>query len=366
MERKYTRKLILENGEEFLGYGFGGDSERVCEIVFNTSMCGYQEIVSDLTYTDQAVVMTYPLIGNYGITDEDFEAKTATIGALIVSEYNDLPSNFRSTKTLSEVLEEYNIPGIEVEDTRALTKMIRNAKGGMRCLITGNTDMELDDALNIIKNAPVPQDQAERVSCRKRWFSRTPDHKHTVVAIDCGIKLNIIRILNRLGCNVTVVPFSSTAEEILSMRPDGILISNGPGDPKDAAALIPTINGLKGKKPIFGIGLGHQLICLSYGADTYKMDCGHRGGYPVRIISTGKIDITAQNYGYIVDRRSIDSTALTVTHENIMDKSCVGVECKEDKVISVQFSPESAPGPQDSEKLFAQFVSMIEEDKKNA
>lgn len=364
MAREYDRKIILENGEEYYGFGFGENTQRVCEIVFNTSMVGYQEIVSDPSYTYQMVVMTYPLIGNYGVADDDFETKIPTIGGLIVREYNDNPSNFRYTKTLSEILEENHIPGIYGVDTRKITRSIRDL-GSRRVLIT-DVNTSLEEGLEIIKNTPVPHDAVEKVSCQKRWYSRTSNHRFNVVAIDCGIKLNIIRSLNAHSCNVTVVPFNTSAEEILAMNPDGIFLSNGPGDPEDVTTVINLVKELIGKKPIFGICLGHQMISLAYGAKTYKLKFGHRGGnHPVKNLETGKIEITSQNHSYAVDFDSIKNTRLTATHINILDNTVEGVECKEDKVFSVQYHPESAPGPQDSIYLFDKFIKIMEEDKDN-
>ena len=365
MAREYDRKIILENGEEYYGFGFGENTQRVCEIVFNTSMVGYQEIVSDPSYTYQMVVMTYPLIGNYGVADDDFETKIPTIGGLIVREYNDNPSNFRYTKTLSEILEENHIPGIYGVDTRKITRSIRDL-GSRRVLIT-DVNTSLEEGLEIIKNTPVPHDAVEKVSCQKRWYSRTSNHRFNVVAIDCGIKLNIIRSLNAHSCNVTVVPFNTSAEEILAMNPDGIFLSNGPGDPEDVTTVINLVKKLIGKKPIFGMCLGHQMISLAYGAKTYKLKFGHRGGnHPVKNLETGKIEITSQNHSYAVDFDSIKNTKLTATHINILDNTVEGVECKEDKVFSVQYHPESAPGPQDSIYLFDKFIKIMEEDKDNA
>lgn len=365
MAREYDRKIILENGEEYYGFGFGDTADRVCEIVFNTSMVGYQEIVSDPSYTYQMVVMTYPLIGNYGIADDDFETKNPTIGGLIVREYNDNPSNFRYTKTLSEILEENHIPAISGVDTRKITRSIRNF-GSRRVLITG-VDTTLEKGLEIIKNTPVPHDAVSKVSCKKRWYSRTSNHKFNVVAVDCGIKLNIIRSLNARGCNVTIVPYNTTAREILSMKPDGVFLSNGPGDPQDVQPVIDLVKELRGKKPIFGICLGHQMISLAYGAKTYKLKFGHRGGnHPVKNLLNNKIEITSQNHSYAVDLDSINGTGLTATHINLLDNTVEGVECKEDKVFSVQYHPESAPGPQDSAYLFDKFIEIMKEDIQNA
>ncbi|MBR7073383.1 MAG: carbamoyl phosphate synthase small subunit, partial [Eubacterium sp.] len=225
--KPYNKKIILENGKEFYGYGFGADKITINEIVFNTSMVGYQEIISDPSYTDQMVCMTYPLIGNYGICDEDFETKVPTMGGLIVREYNDLPSNFRYTKTLSEVLDEYDIPGITGVDTRMITRIIRD-EGSQKVMLC-DADMPYNKAYNMLLEYKIPTDMVSRVSCKKRWYSRTPNHRFDVVAIDCGIKMNIVRKLNEKGCNVTVVPYNITAEEILAMQPDGLFLSNGPG-----------------------------------------------------------------------------------------------------------------------------------------
>ena len=360
MADKIRKKLVLEDGAEYYGHGFGCDCERVCEIVFNTSVVGYQEIISDPSYTYQAVVMTYPLIGNYGIADEDYETKVPTIGGLIVREYNDLPSNFRYTKTLSEVMEEYKIPGISGLDTRKLARSIRDL-GSRRGIIT-SADTSVEEALEKIKNTPVPHDAVSKVSCKKRWYSRTANARYNVVAIDCGIKLNIIRSLNARGCNVTVMPYNTTAEEVIKCRPDGIFLSNGPGDPEDVTPVIELVKALRGKYPIFGICLGHQIISLAAGAKTYKLKFGHRGGnHPVKNLETGKIEITSQNHSYAVKEDSLAGTGLTVTHLNILDKTVEGVRDEKNKIFSVQYHPESAPGPQDSAYLFDRFIALMEE-----
>ena len=360
-----ARKLVLSSGSEYYGEGFGADRESVCEVVFNTSMAGYQEIVSDPSYTDQMVVMTYPLIGNYGITDEDFESKNLSIGALVVRDYNDMPSNFRCTEALSELLDENGIPGISGVDTRKLTRSIRDI-GSRRAVIT-DISTPMEEGLKLIAGTPVPRDAVSRVSCKKRWYSRTANPQFNVVALDCGMKLNIIRSLNKLGCNVTTVPYNTTAQEIEFMKPDGVFLSNGPGDPEDVGCAIELVRGLRGKYPIFGICLGHQIISLAYGAKTYKLKFGHRGGnHPVLNLDTGKIEITSQNHSYAVDPESVQGTALEITHINLLDKTVEGVRCREDRVFSVQYHPESAPGPQDSGYLFRQFIDIMKEAKSNA
>ena len=358
--KPFTKKIVLENGEEFYGYGFGADREAVNEIVFNTSMVGYQEILSDPSYTDQMVVMTYPLIGNYGTAEEDYETKFPTIGGMIVREYNDTPSNFRYTKTLAEVFEEHGIPAIWGIDTRRLVRIIRD-EGSQKVMIASSATPAAE-ALARLRAYELPHDMVRRVSCKKRWFSRTANHRYDVVAIDCGIKYNIIRKLNEKGCNVTVVPYDISVEELLAFRPDGVFLSNGPGDPADVAPVVEKVRALRGRVPMFGICLGHQMIALAYGARTFKMKFGHRGGnHPVKCLTTGRIEITSQNHSYAVDRQSLGGTGLRLTHVNLLDDTVECMECPEDRLFSVQYHPESAPGPQDSAYLFDKFIQMMEE-----
>ena len=365
MIRSYNCKIVLEDGAEYYGYRFGGKSDRVCEIVFNTSMVGYQEIVAAPSYTGQMVVMTYPIIGNYGITDEDFETKIPTLGALAVREYNDIPSNFRYTKTLSEILEDCGIPAIEGIDTRRLTRSIRDF-GSRKALLT-SAGVSTAEAMERLAHAALPRDQVAQVSCKKRWYARTSNHRCSVVAVDCGIKLNIVRSLNRRGCNVTVVPYDTPASVIRGMEPDGIFLSNGPGDPEDVGPVIELVRQLRGQYPIFGICLGHQMIALAYGGKTYKLKFGHRGGnHPVKDLATGRLEITSQNHSYAVDEASLAGTGLEVTHVNLLDGTVEGLRCEKDRVFSVQYHPESAPGPQDSGYLFDRFIQMMEEGKRHA
>ena len=365
MMMEYNKKIILEDGQEYYGYGFGADKSSVLEIVFNTSMVGYQEIMSDPSYTYQAVVMTYPLIGNYGMADDDFERDTPTIGGLIVREYNDEPSNFRSVATLDEVMKKFGIPGIYGIDTRKLGRSIRDI-GSRKVLIT-DMDTSAQKGLEILKNTDLPKDAVSFASCDRITTAHAEEEKYRVVAIDCGMKMNIVRSLNKRGCEVTIVPWNTDADTILHYNPDGIFISNGPGDPTDVPETVDTVKKLMGKRPIFGICLGHQIISLAKGAKTYKMKFGHRGGnHPVRNLETEKIEITSQNHSYAVDNDSIKETDLTVTHINLLDNTVEGVKCDKDKVFSVQYHPESAPGPQDSAYLFDCFISMMEEERRNA
>ncbi len=365
MVKNYDRKLIFEDGTEYLGFSFGAVEERICEIVFNTSMAGYQQILSDPSYTYQAVVMTYPLIGSYGMAEDDYETAVPTIGAMIVGEYNDHPSNFRSTQTLGQVMARYGIPGVSGVDTRCLTRSIRDL-GSRKVLITGLETSAQAGAAKL-RAARLPRDAVSRVSVKARREAPAENARFHVAAIDCGMKENIVRCLNQRGCSVTVLPYDVTARQIQVLAPDGVFLSNGPGDPRDVPQVIAAVRQLRGKYPIFGICLGHQLICLAYGGSVYKLKFGHRGGnHPVRNLETGKIEITAQNHSYAVDARSLEDTDLTVTHVNLLDNTVEGVRCEKDRVFSVQYHPESAPGPEDSEYLFDRFLEWMEEGKNHA
>lgn len=359
MARQFNKKLILEDGSEYFGYAFGADEERVLEIVFNTSMAGYQEIISDPSYTFQGVVHTYPLIGNYGINTEDDETKTPTIGGVIVAEYNDEPSNFRSTETLSEKLKRYHIPGIEGIDTRKLARSIRD-HGSRMGILTG-VQTSVQEGLKKIETAGIRHDAVPLVSTKNVWHAPVKNAKFKVAAIDCGIKLNIVRSMNARGIDVMVFPYNTTAAEIKRYSPDGLFLSNGPGDPQDVTPVIELVKELKGKLPIFGICLGHQIIALAYGAKTYKLKFGHRGGnHPVKNLLTGKVEITSQNHSYAVDVESVKGTGLEITHINLLDKTVEGLRCEKDSVFSVQYHPESAPGPEDSKYLFDQFIENMQ------
>ena len=365
MDRNFDKKLVLEDGSEYLGYGFGANCDAVFEIVFNTSMAGYQDIVTDPSYTDQIVCLTYPLIGNFGMASDNYETKVPTIGGIVVGEYNDHPSNFRSTTTLNEVLEDYGIPGIEGVDTRKITRAIRD-NGTQKAMIT-SSDTSLEDALNIIKTTSLPKDAVDKVSCKRMWKSVIESSNFHVVAIDCGIKFNIVSDLNKKGFNLTVVPHTATAEEILRLKPDGIFISNGPGNPEEVPTVVELIKNLKGKLPIFGIDLGHQAIALAYGAKSYKMKVGHRGAnHPVKRLSDGKIQIASQNHSFVVDADSVKATDLEITYTNIIDGTVEGLECAKDKVFSVQFLPTRSTCPQDGADLFDKFIDYMKEDKENA
>ncbi len=501
-ENIIRRKLILEDGSVYHGYGFGSLTDKKLELVFNTSMVGYQEILSDPSYTDQAVVMTYPVIGNYGINDDDFESglEGGSIygpGALIVRDYTFEPSNFRCSETLSDHMAKRDIAGIYGVDTRQITRKIRDI-GSCKVMITGDSSVDDkrsnenkveavtsnervhsevksdEDALVELRKWNYATDQVSRVSSpqilevgfkdefihkysvkdenRNPTSSVTTEHcmdsndvkkkyenimklpidregyetdpadidktgidqtdidqtdsvragfklsqstkdgaktqydimmrlpidrgetytdngsydpvsnisNYHVVAIDCGIKSNIVRQLRDLGCRVTLVPYDTTADDIMALQPDGVFISNGPGDPTDVQTTINTVRSLHGKYPIFGICLGHQILALSYGASTYKLKFGHRGGnHPVKNIETGKVDITSQNHSYAVDKDSLTGTGLKVTHINILDDTVEGIEHIEDPSFGIQYHPESAPGPNDSRYLFLKFTELM-------
>ena len=353
-----NKKLVFENGRSFLGTGFGADVETVQEVVFDTQVVGYQEILSDPSYCSQIVCMTYPIIGSYGLADEDYEAKTVSIGGFIVKEYNDAPSNFRYTKTLAQEMEENGIPGIAGVDTRAITRMLRD-EGTMRAIIT-DADVSDEEALRRIAAAPVAAGQVERVGSRKVWYSRTPNHRYNVVAVDCGIKTGIVRCLNECGCNVIIVPHTTSVDAVLAMRPDGVLISNGPGDPADVPCVVELIGALKGKVPLFGIDLGCQLIALACGAKVYRMKNGHRGSnHSIRNEKTGKIEFALQNHAFAVCGESLSGTGLTVTHTNLIDGTVEGIGDESAMVMAVQFQPGSVSGARGVSYLYEAFVDMM-------
>ena len=355
-----SRKLIMQDGSEYVGYGFGEDTgNRVCELVFNTSPVGYQEIMSDPSYTDQFVTMAYPLIGNYGINRDDNETKHPTIGGFVVRDYNDRPSNFRSGETLSQTLKRLGIPGITGVDTREIVRKIRNT-GTRKALIT-DASTTAEEGLKIIEETVLKPDAVSRVSRKFVENYITVGAKYHIAALDFGMKENILRSFLNRGCSVTVFPWNATAEDVEAVRPDGIFLSNGPGDPEDVKEAIELVRTLRGKYPIFGICLGHQILALSYGAKTYKLKFGHRGGnHPVRNLETGRTDITSQNHSYAVDENTLEGTGLVVTHKNLLDDTVEGVRCSQDRIFSVQYHPESCPGPHDASYLFDEFLSLMD------
>ena len=355
--------LILEDGHVFTGRSIGSTREAVSEIVFNTSMTGYLEVLTDPSYAGQAVVMTYPLIGNYGICYEDMESGRPWPDGYIVRELSRLPSNFRSTDTIQNFLKKYDIPGIAGIDTRALTKILRES-GTMNGMITTKEYDNLDEVLPRLKAYRTGK-VVEKVTCREKSVMKRDGYK--VALLDFGAKRNIARSLYERGCEVTIYPADTKAEEIIASNPDGIMLSNGPGDPKDCGPIIDEVRKLyESDIPIFAICLGHQLMALATGADTYKLKYGHRGGnHPVKDLETGRVYISSQNHGYAVDVNSLNPAVATAAFENVNDKTNEGLKYTGKNIFTVQFHPEACPGPQDSGYLFDRFIRMMEV-KKNA
>jgi carbamoyl-phosphate synthase small subunit len=368
-------KLVLENGTVFTGDCFGAAGEITGEVVFNTSLSGYQEIFTDPSYSGQIVTMTYPMIGNYGVNTDDVESAVPQVAGVIVKEYFDFYSNHRAAGSLGDWLKKHGIVAIQGIDTRMLTKMLRT-DGAMRGILS-TSDMDdasllkkvaasppmlnLDLATKVTCGAPFDWDEVDGTPFALPTLVGKPDEvKFNVVAYDFGIKRNILRRLVGYGCAVTVVPATYEAAKILELDPDGIFLSNGPGDPAAVNVAIENIRHLIGKKPIFGICLGHQLIALALGAKTFKLKFGHRGGnHPVKNLLTGKIEITSQNHGFAVDPESLDKSRIEITHLNLNDGTNEGFRHRELPLFSVQYHPEASPGPHDSDYLFKEFVEMM-------
>lgn len=353
--------LILEDKTVFTGESIGAAKEVISEIVFNTSMTGYLEVLTDPSYAGQAVVMTYPLIGNYGICREDMESERAWPEGYIVRELSRMPSNFRCEASIQDFLKEQDIPGIAGIDTRALTKILRE-KGTMNGCITTDENYNIDEVVSRLKAYKTGK-VVERVSCKSKYVLSGNGKK--VALLDLGAKNNIAKSLNERGCEVTVYPALTKATEIIESNPDGIMLSNGPGDPKDCESIIEEIKKLYNTNiPIFAICLGHQLMALATGGDTHKMKYGHRGGnHPVKDLSTGKVYISSQNHGYVVDTDKMPSGVAKVSFVNVNDETVEGLEYIGRKIFTVQFHPEACPGPQDSSFLFDKFIKMMEVEK---
>ena len=353
------RLLILEDGSVYEGTAFGADHFQVGELVFNTGMSGYQEVLSDLSYCGQIVMMTYPMIGNYGINHDDFESLDPAVFGFVVRECCEQPSNFRSDYTLDEFLKMKNIPGIQGVDTRAITRKLRTS-GTMRAIMA-DEGADVEEIVKILKNTELMHDQVARVSTRNPF--PIPNRGRRVVLMDFGAKLGIIRELSKRNCDLTVVPYDTDAQSILDLKPDGVMLSNGPGDPKDVPEAVAMIRELMGKVPLFGICLGHQLISLASGANTVKLKFGHRGcNHPVINLASGKVEMTSQNHGYAVELDSLEGTDLVMTHQALNDKSVEGVRHTKYPVFSVQYHPEASPGPEDSNYLFDQFMELMEKE----
>ncbi|MBN1104879.1 MAG: glutamine-hydrolyzing carbamoyl-phosphate synthase small subunit [Deltaproteobacteria bacterium] len=370
--------VALEDGTVFQGRSFTGHGEAVGEVVFNTSMSGYQEILTDPSYCGQMVTMTYPLIGNYGINDEDVESGRIQVRALVLKEYQEFPSNWRSRKTLAEYLRESRVPGIEGIDTRALTRHIRLI-GAMRAALS-TRDLDPDSLVEKARSSPrmAGQDLVREVTCRApmMWRQGRPVRveegldrfrwpegpgRWNVAAVDYGVKYNILRSLEQRGCNILILPADVDGEAVERLKPHGLFLSNGPGDPAAVTYAIDTIRSQIGRRPVFGICLGHQLIGLALGGKTFKLKFGHRGAnQPVKDLATGKVEITSQNHGFCVDMESLSDPDVELSHINLNDRTLEGLAHKKIPLFSVQYHPEASPGPHDAGYLFDRFVQMME------
>ena len=354
--------LVLEDGRTFRGEAFGAEGECFGEMVFNTSMSGYQEILTDPSYAGQIVAMTYPLIGNYGVNEEDTESRRPWVEGFVVREASKIASNWRSTETLDSYLKRHKIVGIEHIDTRALVRHIRS-KGAMRAAIS-SVDLDEKSLLEKVLNSPEMQNRelASVVTISESFdYPSQTEQKFHVVAYDFGVKTNSLREFAKFGCKITVVPAETSAEEVLSLNPDGIFLSNGPGDPSSMKTVVGEIQKLtESNVPMFGICLGHQILGQVFGGETYKLKFGHRGGnQPIMDLTTRKVEITAHNHGFAVEATSLPET-VEVTHINLNDQTVAGLRHKTLPVFSVQYHPESAPGPHDSEYLFERFIELME------
>ena len=356
--------LVLEDGRTFHGASFGAEGETFGEMVFNTSMTGYQEILTDPSYAGQLVCMTYPLIGNYGVNEEDVESRRPWVEGFVVKEASRVASNWRATESLDSYLKRYGIVGIEHIDTRALVRHIRD-KGAMRAAIS-SVEVNPEILLRRVVESPemANRELASAVTIDEAYeFPAAADAKFHIVAYDFGVKTNSLREFAKRGCRVTVVPAETTATDVMSLKPDGIFLSNGPGDPSSMRSVVGEISKLTASGvPMFGICLGHQIIGQVFGGSTYKLKFGHRGGnQPIMDLTTGKVEITSHNHGFAVDADSLPES-VEVTHVNLNDRTVAGLRHRSLPVFSVQYHPESAPGPHDSEYLFNRFVQLMGRD----
>ncbi|MBN1793764.1 MAG: glutamine-hydrolyzing carbamoyl-phosphate synthase small subunit [Candidatus Omnitrophica bacterium] len=354
--------LMLEDGTCFEGQTFGASGTKTGEVVFNTSMSGYQEILTDPSYKGQIVAMTYPLIGNYGVNEEDVESHRPWVEGFLIREKSNLASNWRSTESLEDYLRQHDIPGIEGIDTRALTRHIRSA-GAMKAVISTDEAISRDSLLTLVRKSDslVGKDLVKEVTSDKpQCWNKKGAYK--VVVLDCGVKYNILRELAKRNCEVYVAPAYSSAKDILGQKPHGVLLSNGPGDPAGVPYVVETVKGLVGKIPLFGICLGHQMLGLALGGKTFKLKFGHHGAnHPVKDTTTGKIAITVQNHGFCVDVESLNDPDIEITHINLNDQTVEGLRHKKLPLFAVQFHPEASPGPNDAKYLFDEFINLMKQ-----
>ena len=364
--------LLLEDGTIFEGTSFGAKGQKCGEVVFNTSMTGYQEILTDPSYNEQIITMTYPLIGNYGTNNCDWESEKVFASGFIVKENCSYPSNWRNKDSLSDYLESNNVIGLEGIDTRKLVKHIRT-QGAMKGIIS-STELDIRKLKETLESYQglIGRDIVKDVTSEKQYNwdkgvidvlngkEQASEKKYKIIAFDFGIKHNILRLLCSHGCDVQVVPAATSSDEVLSQKPDGVFLSNGPGDPAPVTYAVETVKKLLGKMPIFGICLGHQILSLALGGKTYKLKFGHRGAnHPVKNLKTGQIEITSQNHGFCVDIDSLKNKDIELTHMNLNDNTVEGIQCKKLRAFSVQYHPEASPGPHDSSYLFDTFIELM-------
>lgn len=349
-------KLVLQTGQEFTGLNFGCQETKIGELVFNTSMVGYQDVLSDPAYFGKIVCMSYPLIGNYGLADEDYDAKNIFVKGFVVREYNDSPSNFRSTRTLQDAMEDHHVVGISEIDTREIVRLIRD-NGIVKAMICDDSK-PLAECLKEIEEYQEETNILDVVSCKKVWYSRTTNPIYSIVVVDCGVKTTFVRQLNEDGFNVVVVPYNTSKDQILKYKPNGVIISNGPGNPSLHKEVVLLIKELQGNVPLLGVGLGALLIALANNVEVKKLKHGHQGAnLPVRNIKTGKIEITSQNHFYSIVEASILKSDLEITHKQVIDEDIEGFINEESKVIGVLFNPQY--NKENEEYLLKRFASLM-------